>query len=470
MTVTSAAQVEAFRASHRWILLSLHLLPAAVLFLNAVTGVVSKAPLTIPMIIAATLFIVPLWMKSFRSPQVQRVIIALLVSVLISSFMSHGIRSAVFNIYYASSFLFLGFYVIFARTPLFDYYRYMRAVIIAMSAVSVLAILHYFLVFLGSAAMYQDIRYSFFFDDKSHFSVYLGFFMFCLSNYVRVTVVRADNAQWTWKKRAAFSLFALTIMGVALFVSTTTLSRLGVLFFPLILFILYYLLRLNFQARISPGGSRLLAINLLILVSSFAVFLAWATGAFDEIDNSFFNRVAKLSKLMEDDSFASHVMLIRLAIEAKVHTVFNMIFGVGLGNFQYSLIESGGFVHIAKYKSLLGEFYVGYMPTHSVWASIFVETSFVVSLIVMVVILYYFMLGFALRAFDAPIFIGGLFISSMFYSTVNEAFYIIIWATIIVTLEQVRYHRTVVARKVALASEQPDSGSDKLASRVSAAQ
>ncbi|GGB48168.1 hypothetical protein GCM10011505_31550 [Tistrella bauzanensis] len=141
---------------------------------------------------------------------------------------------------------------------------------------------------------------------------------------------------------------------------------------------------------------------------------------------------------MEDNSFASHVMLIRLAAEVKVFNVWNMLFGVGLGNFQHSILDTGGVVYVIQYKSLLQNLYVGYMPTHSVWASIFVELNIVAFLIILMVILYYTILSLYLKRFDVFAFLGGLVLSSMFYSTINEAFYSVIWITVIASLERTR--------------------------------
>jgi hypothetical protein len=416
----------------------LHLVPPFILFANPLTGFVSEAPLTIPIIVMTAWFILPFWWTAFRAPKVERVLIVLLLSVVVSCFFATGIRELVFNAYYAGIFICLAFYIVLARSPWFRYSHYIFYCVIAMGTVLVMSMAYYFMFFLNSPAMFVDFRYSFFFDDKSHFSVYIGFFLFTLGCGLDLCVELSSKERWGRLRRLAISVGAIVIMGIALFMSTTTLSRLGVLFFPMIGFILYQLIRLNLEGMVGSKQSRILSILLLLLPGSMLIFVAWVTGGFDEVDSSFFRRLGRLSALMEDNSFASHVMLIQLAVEAKVFNVWNMLFGVGLGNFQHSLLNTGGVVYVIKYQSLVQNLYVGYMPAHSVWASIFVELNIVAFMIISTVISYYTILSLYLRRFDAFIFLVGIFLSSMFYSTINEAFYIVIWITVIASLERTR--------------------------------
>jgi Na+/H+ antiporter NhaC len=78
----------------------------------------------------------------------------------------------------------------------------------------------------------------------------------------------------------------------------------------------------------------------------------------------------------------------------------------------------------------------------------FVELNVVAFLIILIVISYYTILSLFLKRFDVFVFLGGVVLSSMFYSTISEAFYAVIWITVIASLERTR-------------SRMPDKGAAK---------
>ncbi|MFD0389668.1 hypothetical protein ACFQ4K_20735 [Tistrella bauzanensis] len=185
-----------FEAKYPRMLKLLHLLPPLILFVNPLTGFVSEAPLTIPIIVIMAWLILPFWLQIFRAPKVERVLVVLLLSVVISCFFAAGISELVFNAYYAGMFICLAFYIVLARSPYFRYSRYIMYCIIGMSVCLLMSMAHYFLFFLNSPAMFVDFRYSFFFDDKSHFSVYIGLFLFILGCGLDLCVERSSEEQW----------------------------------------------------------------------------------------------------------------------------------------------------------------------------------------------------------------------------------------------------------------------------------
>jgi hypothetical protein len=242
-------------------------------------------------------------------------------------------------------------------------------------------------------------------DDKSQAAVLFCCQAFILVRYFGKTI---DNV----------------VAGVLLLISLTTLSRLPVLFVPVIF--------LAIAVR-----SRAAAVVAAFVVGASGLALI---SAGDSVTRLFkvFDRLSSAGAVAGDDATSAHLLLLQTAIQLKFTNVMAFFFGTGPGNFAGALTSFP--ISLAKLSAvdptLIAAARIGRAPMHSTPFSILLDFN----------ILLFCYLGYLLlRVVDSLcvkgryvelLFVCTLFVASMFYSLHNKAYLFLVCACIFIFVRE----------------------------------
>ncbi|MAD35220.1 MAG: hypothetical protein CMO30_16765 [Tistrella sp.] len=405
----------------------------SVIVINAFSGAITtKAPVTVGLFCIVGPLMVFFYYNSYAKLPCRLFLGMSLVSFIVSAIMMSGMYSAVFNFYYFSAVLFLAVVVRMALSSTYPMRSLIVSVYAAVNFVMYSSLVYYVLIYLpGGVKSYGGFGYSFFFDDKSHYTIFLGF-------YIYMTALFADNLRHDVVGGRAgggrvvlHSIHMLFALVITLILSSSTFSRLIVFFLPLVVFVFYFMIDAAVSVKIRGPRRRILTGRISFMVYfCLAVFIAFIIIPM-VIENATVRRITRLAENGADAAFESHILLIKLALTSKFESISNFIWGVGLGNFQIEIRDNGLLQYLTRYKGNFSHATGSYLPVHSVWATIFIEMNIFFFSMIMMFVFYIFLSAIFYLNIHTAGFVAGIFLSSMFYTTINEPFYFIMWAVII---------------------------------------
>lgn len=416
-------------------------------FLVLMNGFAGALPVDAPAAVALFVVIAPVYsifaLINLKSVPYPKFSLFVLASLMISLAQASTLYNLAFNIYYASAALFiiLIFYMIKNRMlSITDVFRYTY---LSITFAIYFSVFDFLFLVSRSAGLYRGTwGYSLFFDDKSHYTVFIGFFLF-LGAMVLRDIARERKLQAVyptiWFSRV-IPLWIVFNSVVALLMSSTTMSRLIVFFVPAFAFQVYYAVECLFFLRRKHDQHKKISLFYVFILIFLIIGLTVVVAAGDAIvNNPTFRRVIMVLEQQQDNSFKAHVLLIELAIRSKFLSLGNFIFGVGLGNYQHEILENGLALELTSHMSVYRTAARGYLPAHSVWGTLWIEANIAIFLAVMCGILWIVAQGMIRGVFAASAFALGLIGSSMFYNTINEPFYFVMWLCVIASIFHNRY-------------------------------
>ncbi|WP_372072675.1 hypothetical protein P7L75_10885 [Tistrella mobilis] len=459
---------------------------AVFVFLVLMNGFAGALPVDAPAAVALFVVAAPVYsvlvLINLKSVPYPKFSLFVLVSLMISLAQASTMYNLAFNIYYASAALFiiLVFYMI--RNRMLSITSIFRYTYISIAFAIYFSVFDFLFLVSRSGGLYRGTwGYSLFFDDKSHYTVFIGFFLF-LGAMVLRDIARERKLQGVypsiWFSRVV-PLWIVFNSVVALMMSSTTMSRLIVFFVPAFVFQVYYAVECLFflgkRYDQHKKVSLFYVFTLIFLIIGLIVFIAAGDAI---VNNPTFRRVIMVLEQQQDNSFKAHVLLIELAIRSKFLSLSNFIFGVGLGNYQHEILENGLALELTSHMSVYRTAARGYLPAHSVWGTLWIEANIAMFLVVMCGILWIVAQGIIRGVFAASAFALGLIGSSMFYNTINEPFYFVMWLCVIASIFHNRYdwggvvvpkgapmrkrRRMAPSAPIQVPSEESESPSEKL--------
>ncbi len=250
-------------------------------------------------------------------------------------------------------------------------------------------------------------------DDKSQAAV-----LFCCQAYILL--------------RFFDGFIARVVAGGLLAMSLMTLSRLEVLFLPVLL--------ITLTVRTRYGGV-IAAATVCVVVAAFATLGDQLVTVFRALD-----RLSSLDQVSGDNATSAHLLLIKSALEMKFTDFTAFFFGTGPGNFSKALTSFP--IDISALESLdpalVSDARIGRAPMHSTPVSLLLDYNIVVFGLLVFLGLQAFRYLARTRHYLDLMFFATLFGASMFYSLHNKPYFYLAIATIAVaTMGRIRAEEAV---------------------------
>jgi len=256
-------------------------------------------------------------------------------------------------------------------------------------------------------------------DDKSQAAV-----LFCCLSYI---VLRYYDG-W-FARLLSGGLFAMSMM---------TLSRLPVVFLPVLLVTL---------SKRTRYGWMVATATVCAVVAVFIAFGDALTTIFVAAD-----RLTSVNQVASDNATSAHLLLIKSALEMKFDDLGAFFFGTGPGNFSKALTSFPIDIHQleALDPALVADARIGRAPMHSTPVSFLLDYNIViVGLLVFMALRAIRYMVKARRNLDL-MFFASLFAASMFYSLHNKPYFFLAIVTIAIAivgpLPEEEFERSPLAR------------------------
>ncbi|WP_316801211.1 hypothetical protein [Pedobacter frigidisoli] len=236
-------------------------------------------------------------------------------------------------------------------------------------------------------------------DDKSHATIIL-----CFCSFISLTVF----------KKGAYLLSFFFI-----FLSIFTTSRLTVVFFPFLIFAMFY------KIKRDSGIKMMVFVALFLLVPAVVYLIIILLKNSDSF--LLFQRVSS-SDSINDDSSSAHSMLIAKGIELKLESWNNFLFGISPGAFSDVLIRSD--IDYSKIESIDPQFIqfarLGKAPVHSTHIAFFSEYSLPIFIFYVFGIFRITKELYLNKLFIDLLFWFGFLASITFYSSHNKMYFYVV--------------------------------------------
>jgi hypothetical protein len=240
-------------------------------------------------------------------------------------------------------------------------------------------------------------------DDKSQAAV-----LFCCMSYI---VLRYYDG-----------LFARLLSGGLFAMSMMTLSRLPIVFLPVLLVTL---------SKRTRYGWMVATATVCVVAAAFIAFGDALTTIFAAVD-----RLTSVNQVAGDNATSAHLLLIKSALQMKFGDLGAFLFGTGPGNFSKALTSFPLDIHEleALDPALVADARVGKAPMHSTPVSFLLDYNIVVfGLLVFMALRAIRYMVKARRNLDLLFFVT-LFAASMFYSLHNKPYFFLAIVTVAIAV------------------------------------
>jgi len=240
-------------------------------------------------------------------------------------------------------------------------------------------------------------------DDKSHAAV-----LFCCLSYI---VLRYYDG-W-FARLLSGGLFAMSMM---------TLSRLPIVFLPVLLITL---------SKRTRYGWMVATATVCVVAAAFIAFGDALTLIFKAVD-----RLTSVNQVAGDNATAAHLLLIKSALEMKFGDLGAFFFGTGPGNFSKALTSFPIDIHELQAidPALVDDARVGRAPMHSTPVSFLLDYNIVVVGVLVFMALRAIRYLVKARRNLELMFFATLFVASMFYSVHNKPYFYLAIVTIAIAV------------------------------------
>lgn len=237
-------------------------------------------------------------------------------------------------------------------------------------------------------AIHRILISNFGFDDKSHAVFFCAFYAFLALKLLR-------------------GKYRFVVSAIFMILSLMTISRLVIFFLPFYIFMFC-----KYAFNMKNAAYKILIVTFLLVA---VLFVAYQSSSFFHV----FRRAAGGAS----GSTRGHLDLINAALELKIDSVWNFVFGIGPGNF-------GGLLTMTDIKSYLNTSIhasyseaVALIPAHTTHIQIFLEFSIVIFIAYFWFIWRIFTGNLKRRNLTELCFYIPLMTGVFFYSTHNEVLY-----------------------------------------------